>query len=95
MASHFRRQTGRARRFSGDPSWAWWYLSRRQKAVLQQQRELGRFGAIPGRAPYWMVQERGEPKAHVRQQRYILRSILELEREQGEIMRRFLAGAAG
>ena len=42
-----------------------------------------------------MVQERGEPKAHVRQQRYILRSILELEREQEEIVGRFLAGAVG
>lgn len=90
LGSHFRKHVGRGGRF--DPSWAWWYLSRRQKQVLQQQRERGAFGGLPGRAPQWMIQEKGEPKAHVRQQRYILRSVLQLEREQGEIIRRYLAG---
>jgi len=42
-----------------------------------------------------MIQEKGEPKAHVRGQRYILRSVLALEREQGEIIRRYLAGVTG
>jgi len=45
------------RRTGGGSVFAWWNLSKEQKAVLQEQREMGRFGGVPGHAPYFWVQE--------------------------------------
>lgn len=89
FSSHFRRQLRRSPTFPGTKDWAWWYLTRRQKRVLQEQRQLGHFGGIPGRAPYWHIQEVGEPKAHVRRQAYIRRSINALLQEQPMILAEF------
>lgn len=51
-------------------SQAWWYLSRRQKEILQREREAGDYGgeraAAAGRAPYFWAQEHGEPRAAIR-----------------------------
>jgi hypothetical protein len=42
---------------AGGSVFAWWNLTRQQKEALQEQREAGRFGGIPGHAPYFWVQE--------------------------------------
>jgi len=48
---------------------AWWYLSAKQKRVLEEQRRAGKFGGETakgvGLAPYYWPQEHGEPKAMI------------------------------
>lgn len=48
---------------------AWWYLSARQKRVLEEQRKAGKFGGETakgvGLAPYYWAQEHGEEKATI------------------------------
>lgn len=42
-------------------TFAWWYLSKKQKKALQEQRRAGKFGGETGigafRAPYFWLQE--------------------------------------
>ena len=73
-----------------DASWAWWYLSNKQKRVLAVQRRGGRFGGMPGKAPYYWLQEFGEETAHIRPQAFIAFSVAALLSKQGEIIGRFL-----
>ena len=49
----------------------WWSLSKRQKDVLQEEREGGRFGGSPPQPLYWWVQEVGNAKAGVTKQLYM------------------------
>ena len=48
---------------------AWWYLSAKQKRVLEEQRRAGKFGGETakgaGLAPYYWPQEHGEEKAMI------------------------------
>jgi hypothetical protein len=50
---------------------AWWALSRQARQLLKEMRMQGMFGGTPGQAPYWHVQEVGEPKAEIEPLRYI------------------------
>ena len=55
--------------------YAWWLLSRKQKAALEQERMGGRFGGESakgvGKAPYYWAQEYGEPKAAIKAKGYV------------------------
>lgn len=55
--------------------YAWWLLSRKQKAALERERAAGRFGGetakAVGKAPYFWAQEYGEPKAAIAAKRYV------------------------
>lgn len=73
-----------------DASWAWWYLSNKQKKVLAQQRRGGRFGGMPGKAPYYWLQEFGDEKAHVRPQAFMAFAVAALLQQQGGIIGRYL-----
>ena len=54
---------------------AWWYLSAKQKRVLEEQRKAGKFGGETakgvGLAPYYWAQEHGEPKASIEAQHIV------------------------
>lgn len=54
---------------------AWKYLSREAKAKLEEARNAGMFGGIPGAAPYWLVQERGKEIVGVAGTHYLQRAI--------------------
>jgi hypothetical protein len=55
--------------------YAWWFLSRKQKAALEQERAGGRFGGetakAVAKAPYFWAQEYGEPRAAIAAKRYV------------------------
>ena len=49
-----------------NPKLAWWALSTGKRTgtvnvrkLLDQMRDQGRFGGMPGTAPYWTIQEKG------------------------------------
>lgn len=56
-------------------AFAWWFLSRKQKQVLQEQREAGKFGgqnaAGVGRAPYFWSQEEGNEAASIKPHHHV------------------------
>ena len=52
-------------------SLAWWYLSYEARRLLDQKREEGLYGGIPGKAPYWMIQEEGNAGAEIQAQFYL------------------------
>ncbi len=54
-----------------DPAHAWWALSRAAKAKLAELRATGEYGGTPGRAPYWLSQDQGNPAAAIEAQHYI------------------------
>jgi len=72
------------------PSLAWWFLSRRAKELLLAERLTGRFGGIPGQAPYWLVQEKGEVKANVQARRYIARAVAQWRSELGLMIKQWI-----
>lgn len=53
----------------------WWYLSAKQKKILEEQRKAGKFGGETakgvGLAPYYWPQEHGEPKASIEAQHVV------------------------
>ena len=57
-----------------DKSRAWWDLSMAQKMTLERERGKGRFGGIPGKAPYWWIQEVGSSGAGIAPQGYLQRA---------------------
>ncbi len=75
---------------------AWWYLSKKQKRVLEEQRGAGRFGGETakgvGKAPYFWPQERGEPKAAIRAQNVVAEAEEQWRPEADDIVRSFLGG---
>lgn len=44
---------------------AWWYLSKRQKQSLKEQRAKGRFGGTPGKPTYWYLHEAGKKEVGI------------------------------
>ncbi len=56
-------------------AYAWWNLTHKQKRILQEQRELGKFGgqnaAGAGRAPYFWAQEEGNTAANIHPHRHV------------------------
>lgn len=59
---------------------AWWFLTREQRKLLRDMRMQGRFGGIAGKAPYWMIQEAGEPSVGIEAKFYIDRAVESWER---------------
>ncbi len=59
----------------GDKSGAWAALSHDAKLALKAYRQAKRFGGTPNQAPYWAVQEYGEPLAQVEAVHYISQSL--------------------
>ena len=57
------------------PSEAWKKLSPQAKRLLQQMRQQGMFGGVPGTAPYWYSQEVGNAKAEIKAKRYIQKAV--------------------
>lgn len=57
------------------PSEAWKKLSPQAKKLLQQMRQSGMFGGVPGTAPYWHSQEVGNAKAEIKAKHYIQQAV--------------------
>lgn len=76
--------------------YAWWLLSRKQKAALEQERVAGRFGGetakAVGKAPYFWAQEYGEPKAAIAAKRYVADAFGRWKGRAGGIMSAHFAG---
>lgn len=72
------------------PQFAWWNLSRAQKAELQEGRLRGRFGglraAFAGRAPYFWAQEYGNAAAAITGQHFAERSWKAYKTKEKEIL---------
>jgi len=75
-------------------AFAWWYLSAKQKKVLEEQRQAGRFGGESakgvGKAPYYWAQEHGEPKAMIVAQHPVADAIEEWNIEANAIVSNFI-----
>lgn len=75
---------------------AWWYLSTKQKKVLEEQRQAGRFGGETakgvGKAPYFWAQEHGEPKAMIPAQHAAAGAVEQWRPEADNIVRSFIGG---
>lgn len=69
---------------------AWWALSRRAREELLRQRLAGRFGGEMGKAPYWHVQEVGEPHAQVEPHFYLERALRQFHEALPGSLRRYL-----
>ncbi|MFA4987966.1 MAG: hypothetical protein WC712_15410 [Candidatus Brocadiia bacterium] len=74
---------------------AWRALHPKAKAKLKEMRQQGygplsAFGGTPGRAPYWMSQEAGNPAAAIEAQHYLQSSILEFRSEIRRVVRAYL-----
>jgi hypothetical protein len=50
---------------------AWRALPVRARELLDQKRDTGQYGGVPGQAPYWLIQERGYPAVGISPVRYI------------------------
>lgn len=77
-------------------AFAWWYLSKKQKQILEEQRQAGRFGGETakgvGKAPYYWLQEYGEPKAMIVPQGVVGKAVEQWRPEADGIVRSFLGG---
>ena len=75
-------------------AFAWWYLSKKQKQVLDEQRKAGRFGGETakgaGLAPYFWAQEYGEPKAMILAQHVVTEAVEQWRPEANELVRSFI-----
>ena len=75
-------------------AFAWWYLSKKQKQVLEEQRQAGRFGGESakgvGKAPYFWAQEYGEPKAAIEAQGVVTKAVEEWLVEANQITASFI-----
>ena len=75
-------------------AFAWWYLSKKQKQVLEEQRQAGRFGGESakgaGKAPYFWAQEYGEPKAAIEAQGVVTKAVDEWLVEANQIAASFV-----
>jgi hypothetical protein len=73
---------------------AWWYLSKKQKQVLEQKRQAGEYGGESakgvGKAPYFWAQEYGEPKAMIQAQGVVGEAVEEWRLEANEIVNNFI-----
>jgi len=74
------------------PNLAWWYLSHQAKQLLLSERLAGRFGGIPGQAPYWLVQEKGNVKSNVEGRFYITRAVEQWKAELGIMIKQWIGG---
>lgn len=76
--------------------YAWWLLSRKQKAALEQERRGGRFGGetakAVGKAPYYWAQEYGEPKAAIVGQHLVEAAFRRWKADAPGIVRSFMRG---
>lgn len=77
-------------------AFAWWYLSKKQKQVLEEERKMGRFGGETakgvGRAPYYWPQEHGEPRAGIKAQHVVQAAVLSWQGRVSSIVREFMRG---
>ena len=77
-------------------AFAWWYLSKKQKQILEEQRQAGRFGGESakgvGKAPYYWAQEHGEPKAMIQAQHVVAEAVEQWRPEAYDIVRSFIGG---
>lgn len=75
---------------------AWWYLSAKQKRVLEEQRAAGKFGGETakgaGLAPYYWAQEHGEPKASIGAQHVIKEAVEGWRAQANAIVADFIGG---
>jgi hypothetical protein len=75
-------------------AFAWWYLSKKQKQILEEQRQAGRFGGESakgvGKAPYFWAQEYGEPKAMIEAQGVVTEAVEDWRMEANEIVASFI-----
>lgn len=75
---------------------AWWYLSKKQKQVLEEQRQAGRFGGESakgvGKAPYFWAQEYGEEGAMIVGQGVVTEAVEEWRAEANTIVSSFIGG---
>lgn len=76
--AEFLKDFGGPRRKPPDKSWAWWYLSKRQKEALDAARRQGKYGGQPGKAPYFWVQEYGDLEAQVEPQLFVWTAVRNL-----------------
>ena len=74
------------------PSMAWWYLSHEAKEILFEERLKGRFGGTMGKAPYWNVQNQGEPKANVEALYFIQKALARWQGRAGVEINSFMRG---
>jgi len=70
---------------------AWWYLTRRQKEALKEQRMLGRFGGT-GKPSYWPLQEAGMPEVGIKARRFVKESQLQVRKIVPDVMSAVLLG---
>lgn len=81
-----------------DPSWAWWYLSDRQKQMLTEGRRQGKYGGTPGMPKYWYIQEVGSATGefttdvHIPPKRYLAKSTEVAVRLMSKFARTWVAG---
>ena len=68
---------------------AWWFLSAEASSLLAQARLGGKFGGMPGKAPYWFVVEEGDETVGVRGRHYIENAMAEFERVSPGIVENF------
>lgn len=75
-------------------AFAWWYLSKKQKQVLEQRRQMGEFGGESakgvGKAPYFWAQEYGEEKAMIVAQGVVTEATEQWLIEANEIVSNFV-----
>ena len=75
---------------------AWWYLSAKQKGVLEEQRKAGKFGGETakgvGLAPYYWAQEHGEEKAMIVAQHVVEKAVEGWRTQANAIVTDFIRG---
>ncbi len=76
----------------GSPAEAWWKLSRAARTRLKDYRGSGmsEFGGSPGSAPYWAVQEYGEPMAKIEAKHYIANALEMWRKDVAVLVRNWL-----
>jgi len=85
----WRRQAGHG----FEKSWAWWYLSRKQKDLLAEGRRSGKWGGVAGKVMYFWIQEYGMAEVRIKPQLFMEGAIQELLQKQDAIIARHLHAA--
>jgi len=75
-----------------NPKMAWWALPLAARKLLDEQRNMGRFGGIPGQAPYWRIQDVGLPEVGIKGINYLSKSIAQWQSGLGVRIRQQLGG---
>ncbi len=91
----YRGKTSKSRgRGNGSWAFAWWYLSSKEKEVLQQQREAGRFGGettyAVERSPYIWSHDMGNAKANIRGRGFINEGIASWRKNVNDYVREYM-----